>query len=243
MRRKFLAALSLVLVLAMIPTFAFASGSKSNSGGGGRDRGSSSVKTTVSATGPAQGSGSSGTSYAGTSTETKTLSNGTIIATTGATYDKSSTKYSFAVNTTTSNGTQITSNGDGSVSVGNVKVYFASGVAETAGLPEHIVGNIDALNAGNAASDVLGKAELKDYQAVGCTRAVILSDQTTGQMTTGCEFLMDAGITDAAGQYAVAYYDNQTGLWNYVPVTVDPTTNLIRMYLPGSCTIQLLKKN
>lgn len=242
MRRKFLAALSLVLVLAMVPTFAFASGSKHNSGGG-RDRGSSTVKTTVSATGPAQGSGSAGTSYASTTTETKTLSNGTIIATTGSTYDKSNTRYGFAVNTATSNGTQITSNGDGSVSIGNVKVYFATGVAETAGLPEHIVGNIDALNAGKSASEVLGKAELKDYQNVGCTRAVILADQTTGQMTTGSEFVMDAGITDAAEEYAVVYYDNQTGQWNYVSVTVDPATNLIRMYLPGSCTIQLLKKN
>lgn len=255
MKRKFLAMLSLVLVLALIPTFTFGAKSKENTGGGssgGSSSGSvSTVVTPGSSAGLADGlcvlgTGSAGTCWRHADTEVKTLANGTILSTTGATRDRSNTWYRLAINMNTSNGTAIVSDQIGGVAIGNVHVHFAANEAETAGLPAHIVANIDALNSGKTASEVFGTSigvDLAGYERVGNTRAVILTDYTTGLTNTGTEFFVEVEPLDATGTHAVVYYDNHTGLWNFMPVSVDPATKLIKMYLPGSCTIQLLRKN
>jgi len=267
MKRKFLAMLSLVLVLVLVPTFVFGARSKENTGGssGGHSGGStSSTVTTTTPTPGAQGpvtlifpdgtrgdkcvilNGSAGTCWHHADTEVKTLANGTVLSTTGATIDRSGTFYRLAINMNTANGTPIVSNEIGGVKIGNVHVHFASGEAETHGLPAHIVANIDALNSGKTASEVFGSTigvDLAGYERVGNTRAVILTDYTTGLTNTGTEFFVEVEPLDVNGTYAVVYYDNHTGRWNFMPVSVDPTTKLIKMYLPGSCTIQLLRKN
>lgn len=260
MKRKFLAMLSLVLVLALIPTFVFGAKSKENNGGGGSGSTSSSTSTSTVVTpgtdgiistglpdGPCKiGTGSAGTCHRHGAIEVKTLANGTIITTTGATRDRVNTWYRLAINTTTSNGTPIVTNHLGGVAIGNVHVHFANDYAETAGLPSYIVADIDALNSGKTASEVLGMStgvDLTGYERIGNTRAVILTDQTTGLTNTGTEFIVEVEPLDPTGTFAVVYYDNHTNLWNFMPVTVDPTTKLISMYLPGSCTIQLLRKN
>ena len=255
MKRKFLAMLSLVLVLALIPTFTFGAKSKENTGGGSSGGSSSGSVSTVVTPGSSAGfadglcvlgTGSAGTCYRHGAIEVKTLSNGAIITTTGATRDFTNTWYRLAINTNTSNGTPIVTNHLGGVAIGNVHVHFANDYAETAGLPEYIVADIDALNSGKTAKEVFGMStgvDLTGYERVGNTRAVILTDQTTGLTNTGTEFIVEVEPLDATGTHAVVYYDNHTNLWNFMPVTVDPTTKLIRMYLPGSCTIQLLRKN
>lgn len=244
MKKKALATFALVMTLALVPTFAFAKKSPDTPDDGNSN---SSVSTIVTPDDAAcePSTGSSGTCYRHSDTEVKTLADGTIISTTGATKDKSNTWYRLAVDRPVANGNVIKSNGVGGVSVGNVTVHFANNEAETAGLPEKIVTEIDALNSGKSASEVFGSTlgvDLSGYEKVGCTRAVILKDQTTGLTNSGTEFILEVSPLDPNGTYAVAYYDNHTGRWNFMPVTVDPVTKLIKMYLPGSCTIQLLKK-
>lgn len=266
MKKKILAMLSLVLVLALVPTFVFGLPSRENTGsgssGGGSTGGGSSVPgvTVLGATSNVllvfgDGStayeckllnGSAGTCWRHANTEAKTLANGTILTTTGATIDRSGIWYRLAINMNTSNGTPIVSDEIGGVAIGNVHVHFAAGEAETAGLPAHIVAQIDALNSGKTASEVFGTTlgvDLAGYASVSNTRAVILTDYTTGLTNTGTEFFVEVEPLDPTGTYAVVYYDNWTGRWNFMPVSVDPTTKLIKMYLPGSCTIQLLRMN
>lgn len=255
MKRKFLAMLSLVLVLALVPTFVFGAKSKENNGGGS-DREDNYVSTVVKpgtgtstglADGPCQlGTGPAGTCHRHGAIEVKTLADGTIISTTGATRDNSGTWYRLAINRAISNGTMINTNHLGGVAIGNVHVHFANDYAEIAGLPEYIVDDIVALNSGKTASEVFGMStgvDLTGYEKIGSTRAVILTDQTTGLTNTGTEFIVEVEPLDPTGTFAVVYYDNHTNLWNFMPVTVDPNTKLINMYLPGSCTIQLLRKN
>ena len=269
MKKKILAMLSLVLVLALVPTFVFGlpsrenNGSGSGSSGGGIGIGGPGYTGTTNAPAGDQlvtlvlpdgtvrekcklHNGSAGTCWRHADTEVKTLANGTVLSTTGATIDRSGTFYRLAINMNTSNGTSIVSDEIGGVAIGNVHVHFAAGEAETAGLPAHIVAQIDALNSGKTASEVFGTTlgvDLAGYERVGNTRAVILTDYTTGLTNTGTEFFVEVEPLDPTGTYAVAYYDNWTGRWNFMPVSVDPTTKLIKMYLPGSCTIQLLRMN
>lgn len=252
MKKKFLAVLALAAALVIIPTFAFASQSKeAGSGGSGGGGGHSTVVTTNTPTATtsticANGTGPAGTCYRHSDVEVKTLADGTIISTTGATRDFSNTWFRLAINTTTSDGTPIVSNNVGGVAIGNVHVHFANDYAEIAGLPDYIAEDIKALNSGKTASEVLGTStgvDLTGYERVGNTRAVILTNQTTGLTNTGTEFVLEVEPLNAAGTYAVVYYDNHTNLWNFMPVTVNPNTKLINMYLPGSCTIQLLRKN
>ena len=88
--------------------------------------------------------------------------------------------------------------------------------------------------------DTLG-VNLTNIERVGNTRAVILTNENTGLTNTGTEFIMEVSSVDAVGTYSVLYYDNHTGRWNLLPVTVDPITLRIKVYLPGSCTIQLVR--
>lgn len=252
MKKKLLATLSLILVLVMIPTFVFGRPSREWNDNDDDDRGSgSSTQTSTIVTTPTGekcdlGNGPAGTCTRHPETEVKTLANGAMISTTGATLDKAGYWYRLAINMKNTSGTDIVSNNVGGVAIGNVHVHFASGQAEVAGLPTHIVSDINALNSGKSVHEIFGSTlgvDLSGYTRVGGTRAVILTNQTTGLTNTGTEFILDVSPLDAAGTYAVVYYDNHTGRWNFLPVTVDPTTKLIKLYLPGSCTVQLLKKN
>ena len=247
MKKKLLATLSLILVLIMIPTFAFASKSREwDDKDHGSGSGSSSSSGTQAGAICELGSGPAGTCLCHPETVVKTLADGTMISTTGATRDKTETWYRLAINIKTSNGTDIVSNKTGGVAIGNVHVHFASGQAEIAGLPTQIATDIYALNSGKTVSEIFGNTlgvDLTGYTRVGGTRAVILTDQTTGLTNTGTEFVLDIAPMETTGTFAAIYYDNHTGCWNFTPVTVDPNTNLIKMYLPGSCTMQLLRKN
>lgn len=189
--------------------------------------------------------GPAGTCLHHADVEVRTLADGTMLSTTGATRDHSFTFYRLGVNMPLPNGTMITTKNDGCVDIGNVKIHFASDIAEIAGLYEHIQKNIIDLNAGKDMTEIFGDTlgvDLTGWKRVGNTRAVILTDQTTGLTNTGTEFYLDISPIDVNGTFAFIYYDNHTGRWNWMPTSIDPTTGLFKIYLPGSCTIQLLQK-
>lgn len=235
MKSKKLAVLSLTFALAIVPTFTFAAGSKEYSSN------DSTSSTTVSTE---LGTGTSSASKPTTETAVHVSSNGTLISTTGSTTDASYTTISLVVGAKTSSGSVSVSNKEGGIKVDTVSVHFAYGIAETAGLPTEIVKQIDALNSGKSVKDVLGNStgvDLSYYRPVGSTRAVIATDSVTGLTKTAAEIVMRVDAVDCADMAAV-YYDNNTGRWVYVPVVVDLANKLVRMTVPGSCTIQLLEK-
>lgn len=240
MKMKRLAALALVVALAVVPTFSFAAGSKQHSS-------SSSNKVVVTTQTQVQaqvGTGVSGTSVPTTTTKVNVAANGTTVSETGTTIDKSGTSIGLVVDTTTSTGTAVVSNGMGGITIGTVNVHFANGIAETAGLPAGVVDRINKLNAGTAISEVLGAetgVDLTGFTALGNTRAVIAADTATGLTHTATEVVMVVDVP-AGVEVAAVYYDNNTGRWVYVPVVVDPITKTVKLTVPGSCTLQLVKK-
>ena len=264
MKKKILAMLSLVLVLALVPTFVFGLPSRENTGGGNNNDigiGGPGFAGTTNAPAGDQlvtlvlpdgtvrekcelHNGSAGTCWRHADTEVKTLANGTVLSTTGETIDRSGTFYRLAINMNTSNGTSIVSDEIGGVAIGNVDVHFAAGEAETAGLPTGVVDRINKLNAGTAISEVLGAetgVDLTGFTALGNTRAVIAADAATGLTNTATELVMVVDVP-AGVEVAAVYYDNNTGRWVYVPVVVDPITKTVKLTVPGSCTLQLVKK-
>ena len=242
MKMKRLAALALVVALAVVPTFSFAAGSKHNSGSSSSSN--KVVVTTQTQVQPQVGTGASGTSVPTTTTKVNVAANGTTVSETGTTIDKTGTSIGLVVDTTTSTGTAVVSNGKGGITVGTVNVHFANGDAETAGLPTGVVDRINKLNAGTAISEVLGAetgVDLTGFTALGNTRAVIAADAATGLTHTATELVMVVDVP-AGVEVAAVYYDNNTGRWVYVPVVVDPITKTVKLTVPGSCTLQLVKK-
>ena len=234
MQIKKLAAISLAVTLAAVPTFTFAANSK--------DYHSSGTVSTV--TSIQLGNGTSGTSQPKTEVSVHVATDGTMISTTGSTLDLSNTTMSLVVGAVTEKGVISKTNEKGGIWVDTVSVHFATGIAETAGLPTDIVAQIDALNQGKAVSQVLGNStgvELVSYRPVGSTRAVIATDSVTGLTKTAAEIVIRVDAVDSADMAAV-YYDNNTGRWVFVPVIVDLVNKLVRITVPGSCTLQLLEK-
>lgn len=238
MKMKKLAALALVVAMVAVPTFSFAARSTSSS-----TSSSSAVVTTTTQT-QTVGTGTSGTSVPTATTKVNVAANGTTVSETGTTIDKSGTSIGLVVDTTTSTGTAVVSNGNGGITIGTVSVHFANGEAETAGLPTGVVERINKLNAGTAISEVLGTetgVDLTGFTALGNTRAVIAADAATGLTHTATEVTMVVDVP-AGVEVAAVYYDNNTGRWVYVPVVVDPITKTVKLTVPGSCTLQLVKK-
>lgn len=234
MKMKTFVAVSLAAALVAVPTFTFAAKSKDYHSSG-----------TVSTTTSTQlGTGTSGTSLPKTEVSVHVATDGTMISTTGSTLDLSNTTMSLVVGAITEKGIVSKANEKGGIWVDTVSVHFATGIAETAGLPTGIVAQIDALNKGTAVSQVLGSStgvELTQYRPVGSTRAVIATDSVTGLTKTAAEIVIRVDAIDCADMAAV-YYDNNTGRWVFVPVVVDLVNKLVRLTVPGSCTLQLLEK-
>jgi len=235
MRMKRAAIIGLSVALTIVPTFAFAAGSK--------DYTSSSTSSTTTQNNNL-GTGSAGTSEPTKGTAVHVEASGTIITTTGSTNDKSGTVISLVVDTKTTEGKAVVSNEEGGVEIGTLDVHFADGIAETAGLPMDVVAKIDKLNQGKPVSEVLGSmisTDLSRYEKVGNTRAVIVYDSVTELTKTATELILHVDV-EMGTEMAAVYYDNNTGRWVYVPVTVDPANNIVKLMVPGSCTLQLLKR-
>lgn len=256
MKKKF-AVLTLAAALMAVPTFSFAAGSKGYYDNDSDDSSSSSstttttttsTTTTVGSAATAQntqpGSGVSGTSVPTTTTEVHVAADGSTVSTTGTTVDKTGTTIGLVLTTTTT-GTAVQSNNMGGTTIGSVTVSFVSGVTETQGLPTEVASQINSLNEGKSVAEVLGNVsgmDLTGYQAVGNTRAINAVDAATGLTNTPVEISMYVSAVDTVDMAAV-YYDNNTGTWVAAPVVVDPVTKTVRFTIPGSCTVQLVKKS
>ena len=132
--------------------------------------------------------------------------------------------------------------GKGSVSSDNgASVSIATGDAEVAGLSDGAKSDINDLNNGKAPSEVIPNSGLEDYASVGGTRAIVSKNAAGQDVSTNVTLYVDA--LTAGKEVAVAYYDNNTGLWVVVKnVTFNASAKTVSFAVPGSCTVQVVAK-
>ena len=238
MKLKKLAVMALVAALAVVPTFSFAAGSKEY------DEEETTTTTTSPTTVGEVSDTASGTSTPTTGVSVQVAANGEMVSATGVTVDKTGTSIGLVVATKTTDGVEIKADGKGGIQIGTVNVNFASGAAETAGLPETVVDKITKLNSGADLNEVIGTevgVDLTGFKALGGTRAVVAKDAATGLTNTATEVVMQLDVKEGV-QIAAVYYDNNTGRWVYAPVIIDPVTKTVKLTVPGSCTVQFVQK-
>lgn len=231
MKKRSLVALSLALVLAAMPVVAGAAGSSSGSGssGGSSGGGGGSSKNTVS-TGTVITAGS-GTAIANGPTA-DVAANGQITTVIDKGVDSTGTTISIVAD-----GVNTVADGAGNAVVGDVYVNIATGAAETAGLPQEVVDTIKSLNAG---ADVAAVG-LSGYTGVGGTRAVVAKNDAGVDAPAQISMKVDTLIGAAVA--AVAYYNNNTGLWEVGNIlSFDAATGIVTFVVPGSVTVVFAKK-
>lgn len=240
MKKKVLVAMAMAAAMVAMPVVAGAAGSPSQSesdGTIGNDSSSSSSSSnnTVSNSGNTENQNTPGVASGATKEAEKTVvqgANNERVEVFGTTKDSKGTTVGLVGNDA----------GKGSVSSDNgASVSIATGAAETAGLSASAVNEIKSLNSGKAPSEVIPNSGLEDYASVGGTRAIVSKNAAGQDVSTNVTLYVDA--LTAGKEVAVAYYDNNTGLWIVVKnVTFNASTKTVSFAVPGSCTVQVVAK-
>ncbi len=178
------------------------------------------------------------------------------------------TSISIVVDTTTPTGQKITLNAKGEAVIGDQALSFAKGGAETAGLPEQAVADINAINSGKELSSFIkgfslttsfqatedGKVanldkapqmDLTGYHALTGTTAIVTKDAATGvvedKVTEAVVYVPN--LIDGLQNVSILYYDNATGRWLLLaPTMIDPVTKLVYVNVTGSGTLAVIYK-
>ncbi len=223
MRKKILIAMAVAAALAAMPVAAGAASSPSKSSG--RDSGGSSSSSYSTSTGTTS------------STQTAGVASGATVVSTQPTVQVTESGAKVTVSSATKDATGTTMG-----LVGDTSVKVATGVAETAGLPDSVVSAIKALNnAATSVSDVLPGMGLEGASKVGGTRAIVAKDAAGVDAPTAVSLYVDKLPT--SGTVTVVCYNNATGQWTILTgVSVDAATKTVNFTAPGSCTIQIVVK-
>lgn len=239
MKKKVFIAVAVAAALAAMPVVAGAvvspsydngssdSGSSSSGGSSSKSYSSSSSASTGSTAGVA-----SGATVVSSQPTVQVTESGAKVTVSGATKDA----------TGTTMGLVGESAGNGAVSVGEATVSVATGVAETAGLPEAAVSTILALNNSSAVlSNTLPGLGLDGFAKVGGTRAIVSKNAAGADVAAPVSLYVDS--LPVNGQVKVVCYNNVTGQWTVLnDVKVDPATKTVSFTVPASCTIQIAAK-
>lgn len=149
-----------------------------------------------------------------------------------------------ATPTTTTDGKSLTTNGAGSKTE-NVKLEFAVGAAETAGLPQSVVASINSINSGKKLSEAVGNASLEGYAALGVTSAIVTKDAATGKIAdvpTSVTLYIPNLISNLQN-VKILYYENATGQWKVLePTAIDFNTKTVSFNVVGSGTVTIIHK-
>ena len=139
----------------------------------------------------------------------------------------------------TKDGSEVTMGLIEDASNSDVDQSIATGEAETAGLGDESVSQINGLNNGTKkASDP--NAGLEEYANVGKTRAII--SQKNGHDVRSTVNLYVSTLT-AGKDIVIIYLDNNTSNWVTVKnPTINWNTKYVSFEVPGSCTVQVLVK-
>ena len=141
----------------------------------------------------------------------------------------------------TKDGSEVTMGLIEDASNSDVDQSIATGEAETAGLGDESVSQINGLNNGTKkASDLVPNAGLEEYANVGKTRAII--SQKNGHDVRSTVNLYVSTLT-AGKDIVIIYLDNNTSNWVTVKnPTINWNTKYVSFEVPGSCTVQVLVK-
>ena len=141
----------------------------------------------------------------------------------------------------TKDGSEVTMGLIEDASNSDVDQSIATGEAETAGLGDESVSQINGLNNGTKkASDFVPNAGLEEYANVGKTRAII--SQKNGHDVRSTVNLYVSTLT-AGKDIVIIYLDNNTSNWVTVKnPTINWNTKYVSFEVPGSCTVQVLAK-
>ena len=243
MKKKVLVAMAMAAAMVAMPVVAGAAVSPSQSesdGTIGNDSSSSSSSSsssnnTVSNSGTTENQNTPGVASGATKEAEKTVvqgANNERVEVVGTTKDSKGTTVGLVGNDA----------GKGSVSSDNgASVSIATGDAEVAGLSDGAKSDINDLNNGKAPSEVIPNSGLEDYASVGGTRAIVSKNAAGQDVSTNVTLYVDA--LTAGKEVAVAYYDNNTGLWVVVKnVTFNASAKTVSFAVPGSCTVQVVAK-
>lgn len=145
------------------------------------------------------------------------------------------------VTNVTKDGSEVTMGLIEDASNSDVDQSIATGEAETAGLGDESVSQINGLNNGTKkASDLVPNAGLEEYANVGKTRAII--SQKNGHDVRSTVNLYVSTLT-AGKDIVIIYLDNNTSNWVTVKnPTINWNTKYVSFEVPGSCTVQVLVK-
>lgn len=145
------------------------------------------------------------------------------------------------VTNVTKDGSEVTMGLIEDASNSDVDQSVATGEAETAGLGDESVSQINGLNNGTKkASDLVPNAGLEEYANVGKTRAII--SQKNGHDVRSIVNLYVSTLT-AGKDIVIIYLDNNTSNWVTVKnPTINWNTKYVSFEVPGSCTVQVLAK-
>ncbi len=224
MKKKIFIAMAVAAALAAMPVAAGAAGSS-------HDSSSSSSTTTSSSSSTSAAGAASGSTVVSSQPTVQVTESGAKVTVSAATKDA----------TGTTMGLVGESAGNGAVASGDATVSVATGVAETAGLPDAVVSTIKALNTSASLSSTLPGLGLDGFSKVGGTRAIVAKNAAGADVPTDVSMFVDTLPANAT--VTVVCYNNVTGQWMTITnVTVDAATKTVNFTVPGSCTVQIAVK-
>lgn len=145
----------------------------------------------------------------------------------------------------TSTGIPVTANEKQEAVVGDMALSFATGEAETAGLPADVVAAINGINAGQPLSQAVNSQALEGYSALSSTRALIARDAVTGKekVATTEVTLYVPNLVQGLNNVSVLFYDNTTNHWVVLPtIHVDWEKKMVSVNVIGSGTLSVIYK-
>lgn len=145
---------------------------------------------------------------------------------------------------TASKGTEETSQAEMDLPESGTKLAFSlGGDSSKMGLPQEVVNQIAAINAGEPPASAVGMDELKSFYALIATHTIIGKDAETGEEVTGSGKLTFyvPNLLEGLEDVSVLFYDKAAGQWEILPVQeLDTEARTVSVILTGSGVLTVI---
>lgn len=120
--------------------------------------------------------------------------------------------------------------------IGASLTFSLGGDASTAGVPQEILEQVEAINGGEPPASAVGMDELEGYYALIATHTIIGKDAETGEEVTGRGKLTFyvPNLLEGLADVSALFYDRAAGQWEVLPVEQDTEAKTVSVMLPGS---------
>lgn len=120
--------------------------------------------------------------------------------------------------------------------IGARLTFSLGGDASTAGVPQEILEQVEAINGGEPPASAVGMDELEGYYALIATHTIIGKDAETGEEVTGRGKLTFyvPNLLEGLADVSALFYDRAAGQWEVLPVEQDTEAKTVSVMLPGS---------